>query len=115
MSKPKKAPWPPYLPADVNLADLGDARLAYLAARPELERRSRSNGWRVVGALTKRGIPRDIGHERTSDLLEAYAPAIEAAAESLSPADRVTLRRSGTLPDWFFDTVEAQRKAEGKT
>ncbi len=102
--------WPPYLPAHVSFADLSDERLAFLAAKPELDRRSRSTGWRVIGSTFARGIGRDIAREHAGLVMESYALAVDNAAGDLNVDERLNLRRSGELPAWFFDAVEACRK-----
>jgi hypothetical protein len=40
-----------------------------------------------------------------------YAFPVDTVAERLSKDEVVALRETGTLPDWFFDAVEAERKA----
>jgi hypothetical protein len=108
----KKAKWPPYLPADVTVADLGDDRLAWLAAEPEIERRSKGSGWSIAGALSG-AMGRDVVRDRQAQVRSTYAPAVEAAAARLTPDESSALRRTGTLPDWFFDAVEQQRSSNG--
>jgi len=39
---------------------------------------------------------------------------VDAVAERLSPGERRALRAEGVLPDWFFDAVEEERRAQRK-
>ena len=102
---------------------LTTSRLAWLAAQPELERRS-SPWWAVpLRILAGVGVDRrmtrsasELGREArgeaSSDKLASYAFPVDTVAGRLSPAEQVALRERGTLPDWFFDAVEDERKAD---
>jgi hypothetical protein len=96
---------------------LATGRLAWLAARPELERRS-SPWWAVpLRIITASGRP--IGTRFASELrsdvrrgrMAGYAFPVDTVAERLSKDEEMALRETGTLPGWFFDAVEAERKA----
>ena len=107
-----------------------DSRLAWEAAIPELARRSRkwwtvplriagaavpnrrANGGLAGGGST--GFAREIGQDASSGRLKDYAIPVDAVAERLSPGERRALRAEGVLPDWFFDAVEEERRAQRK-
>jgi len=90
--------------------------LAWRAAFPELRRRS-TPWWgtplRVLSARRQAGtrIARDLSTDVSGTRLRAYSIAVDAAAERLDQAETATLRQSGTLPAWFFDVVEEERRA----
>lgn len=107
---PKKAAgWVPNQP-------LATGVLAWRAAYPELRRRS-TPWWgtplRVLSARRQlgTGIAREMSSDATGTRMRAYSIAVDAAAERLDQEETATLRQSGTLPDWFFDAVEEERKA----
>lgn len=96
---------------------LTTGRLAWLAARPELERRS-SPWWAVpLRIITASGRPvgtrfaSELRSEVKSGRMARYAFPVDTVAGRLSKDEEVALRETGTLPDWFFDAVEAERKA----
>jgi hypothetical protein len=109
--------------------DLTIGRLAWLAAYPQLHRRS-SPWWaapfRVATASApptarygQTGVPSDRGNiepelasEALSDRMARYAEPVDRVAARLSTDEQTALRDTGTLPDWFFDAVETERKAE---
>ena len=97
---------------------LTTGRLAWLAARPELLKRSRP-WWttllRIIG--TSRGasgtgsaMARGLSSEINDDRLATYSVPVDRVAERLSFAEVAALREHGTLPDWFFDAVEEERE-----
>jgi len=47
--------------------------------------------------------------------MASYADPVDTAAARLSTDEQTALRDSGTLPDWFFDAVEKERKAERRS
>lgn len=110
--------------------DLTIGRLAWLAARRELHRRS-SPWWTVPfeivravapsgGGASRTGSPGDGGTpdfaaEATSDRMARYADPVDKVSERLSVDEQAALRDNGTLPDWFFDAVEKERKAERRS
>ncbi|MCA1710318.1 MAG: hypothetical protein LC789_01235 [Actinobacteria bacterium] len=99
--------WPPE--TGVTLA-----RLAFLAAKPQLQRRARpwwvrllriaevggtpGGGWRAEGG----GMDDEIASGRMS----SYAFACDRVVEHLSVDERQALRQSGVLPPWFLPQVE---------
>lgn len=111
MASIKKASWPPYLPADVSFRDLSDARLAWLAAEPEVDRRTRGHRWVAFSSVLGGGIARDLVRDRQEVLRTTYAPAVDAAATRMTATEMAALRAGGTLPEWFFDEVERHRGA----
>jgi hypothetical protein len=107
---------------------LADHRLAWLAMREHCERQARRRGvfdWLTIlfagryDALYEddfdparaygSGHNRDLLREGRNDTLMDYAVAVDLCTKRLSPAERTTLRTSGTLPDWFVDAVEQER------
>lgn len=96
---------------------LTTGRLAWLAAKPELERRS-SPWWavplRIATGRRRLGtrFANELGKEALSDNVASYAFPVDKVAGRLSPDEELALRESGTLPDWFFDAVEEERKAD---
>ena len=98
---------------------LTTGRLAWLAARPVLLKRSRP-WWttlvRILGSSSRGGsgtgsaIARDLSSEVIDDRLATYSVPVDRVAERLNPHEVATLREHGTLPDWFFDAVEEERK-----
>lgn len=95
------------------------SRLAWLAAYPELQRRS-SPWWgvplRIVTGrrLNATGIANQLGSEAKDDRMADYAFPVDTVAGRLSEDEEAALRKGGILPDWFFDAVEAERKIERK-
>ena len=59
------------------------------------------------------GIARDMVRDRQDLLRKTYAPAVDAAAARMTPAEVAALRTAGTLPNWFFDEVERHRAVPG--
>jgi hypothetical protein len=71
---------------------------------------------RIISAGARgRGVgPRfagELNSEVKSGRMARYAFPVEIVAGRLSKDEEVALRQTGTLPDWFFDAVEAERKA----
>lgn len=98
---------------------LSTGRLAWLAARPVLLRRS-TPWWtiplRILSASSVRsgprtGLARDVSSDFTSGRLASYSVPVDTVARRLSPTEAAALRERGTLPEWFFDAVENERKA----
>lgn len=101
---------------------LTTSRLAWLAARPVLVRRSRP-WWlvilRVISASNRSPEPSASGARLASDMasevvtgrMASYSVPIDRVAERLSPTEVAALRERGALPEWFFDAVEQERKA----
>lgn len=119
----RPASWEPNQP-------LTTQRLAWIVAYPELQRRS-SPWWAVplriitgLGGNTQpyRGGPafrplgtqfaNELGQDVKSDRMASYAFPVDTVARRLSQDEAAALRESGTLPDWFFDAVEEERKAD---
>lgn len=92
------------------------ARLAFLAAKPQLQRRARPWWVRLIrlgdvggarpgggpGAGSVDGMADEIGRERMS----SYAFACDRVVEHLSVEERQALRQTGVLPLWFLPQVE---------
>ncbi|HZP51994.1 MAG TPA: hypothetical protein VFB40_12540 [Actinocrinis sp.] len=98
---------------------LTTSRLAWLAARPVLLKRSRP-WWttllRILGSSGRgrsgvgSAMARDLSSEVVDDRLATYSVPVDRVSERLSPTEVATLREHGTLPDWFLDAVEEERK-----
>jgi hypothetical protein len=119
-SSTRPAQWPP-------IGDVTDERLAFLAAKPYLVRRSRP-WWlpffRIIEAgggsayVADRGMAkvggggvlyrRTITAEMRDDRMSEQVLACDTAAQSLSDEERVTLRRTGELPAWFFARIDEE-------
>lgn len=98
---------------------LAIGRLAWMAARPVLLQGS-TPWWalplRILGASSSRsrsgpGYARDLSSDATSCRLASYSVPVDTVAARLSPSEVAALRERGTLPEWFFDAVEEERKA----
>jgi hypothetical protein len=108
---PRRPPsWVPNQP-------LTTGRLAWLAAYPELQRRS--SPWWAVPLRIATGRKRlgtrfanELGQEAKGDRMASYAFPVDSVARRLSQDEVAALRESGTLPDWFFDAVEEERKED---
>jgi hypothetical protein len=50
-----------------------------------------------------------------SDRMARYAEPVDKVSARLSTDEQTALRDNGTLPDWFFDAVEKERKAERRS
>jgi hypothetical protein len=107
---------------------VGDARLAFLAARPFLLRRAKP-WWLSVfrlaevyggpntsrsgmlpdarGRVAQTGLTTD---EIRSDRLRPYVFACDRVADRLDAAERERLRAVGELPAWFLPAVETEAR-----
>jgi hypothetical protein len=96
---------------------LTDQRLAFLAVRPALEKRSRPAWSKVLGLVTGSGrthVWRDgmpvyggsVAGDVQSDRMQSYVLAADIVAQRLSEAERIELRKDGALPPWFLPAVE---------
>lgn len=106
-------------PVWVPNQDLATGRLAWLAASPVLHRRA-APWWtllfRLLGSTSRQsatgtGLARDVTTDVTSGRLASYSVPVDRVAARLSPTEVNALRERGTLPEWFFDAVEQERKA----
>jgi hypothetical protein len=99
--------------------NLTDERLAWLAVRDELQRRS-SRGFgqfllRLGGAMpgvqgngmsiTSRVSAPTGAREQRNARMVRYGIAVDDLSRRLSPDERTTLREHGTVPDWFLPLV----------
>ena len=50
-----------------------------------------------------------------SDRMARYTEPVDKVAARLSLDEQTALRGNGTLPDWFFDAVEKERKADRRS
>jgi len=57
--------------------------------------------------------PRSEAHDMASIKAQHYAFAVDDAAQELTPPERVVLRSTGQVPDWFIARVEELRRANG--
>jgi hypothetical protein len=92
---------------------LTDERLAWLAVRDHFSAKSRKRG--VLGVIvlvlaarrrSAGGMVNDEQRDAMSDRLGDYAFAVDDAARTLSKDERVRLRATGEVPDWFLADVE---------
>lgn len=93
---------------------LTDERLAWLAVRDHFGALSRKRG--VLGAIllvlasmrrrSAGGMVNDEQRDAMSDKLGDYGFAVDDAARTLSRDERVRLRATGEVPDWFIADVE---------
>jgi hypothetical protein len=96
-----------------------DGRLAWLAVRDQLFNRARPAS--LLARLLRRGR-RSSRIRRNAKLLDAegwvaadvgdkmgdYALAVDEVASHLSAQERLRLRETGTVPEWFLDAVEQE-------
>ncbi|MEV0732569.1 hypothetical protein [Polymorphospora sp. NPDC050346] len=107
---------------------LTDERLAWLAVRAEVARRSKRRGilgW--IDALTHRDslqnlaysgpdsgrvtvVSDDERHERMNDTMADYAGAVDEVARRMTQEQRRMLRATGAVPAGFMDEVEKERR-----
>lgn len=92
------------------MAKVRDERLAWLAVRDQLNRRSRRRSvlGRLLGNLTPTGtgFGTDLTRGSVKSRMMRYSFAVEDVAQRLSPQERQVLRATGEVPDWFLDAVE---------
>jgi hypothetical protein len=88
---------------------LSDERLAWLAARDHCRTRAESHSpifWLFIvlsfgrAAWTRRA--------QTEDKMNDYAFVVDDLARRLSPDERMRLRATGKLPDWFLPAVDVE-------
>jgi hypothetical protein len=88
-----------------------DERLAWLAVRDELARRSRRGPFtflrRVFGNLapTGTGLGTDVTVPSRNRRMRRYSFAVHDVAQRLDAREREALRTTGRVPDWFLDAV----------
>jgi hypothetical protein len=103
---------------------LNDDRLCWLALQDHIEKQSRrlgflgwfsalagagsrgSGGGRRVGGAAAAGLAADLRREAGSDKRLDYAVAVDAASEQLTHEERLHLRATGEVPDWFAADVD---------
>jgi len=56
------------------------------------------------GVMAKRTITSELRDDRMAN----EVIACDTAAQSLSPAERATLRQTGQLPTWFFPRIDQE-------
>jgi len=88
-----------------------DERLAWLAVRDELARRSRRRPLtflrRILGNLapTSKGFGQDATAPVAGRRMRRWSVAVFDVAQRLNPGEREVLRATGRVPDWFLDAV----------
>ena len=105
------------------IASATDERLAWLAMRDYVSKRTQpSILMRIVGAGStladgyyndRVSLPRSEAHEMASTKQQQYAFAVDDAARELTSQERVVLRSTGHVPDWFIARVEELRHTNG--
>jgi hypothetical protein len=89
-----------------------DERLAWLAVRDRLARRSQRlgvMGW--VAMVSTFGFAKHGTRQVPANRMKAYSVAVDRAAEFLTPEERAVLRSAGTVPTWFLPEVERLARA----
>lgn len=101
-------------------AKVRDERLAWLAVRDELARRSRNRPLtfvrRIFGNLapTTKGFGHDTTAPVTSRRMRRWSVAVHEVAQRLDAGEREVLRATGRVPDWFLDAIgERYRQLRG--
>src|SRR3954469_13551755 len=108
MAKPRRRTWPP---SGLDPWQTSIDYLAYVAAKPELERRARSGRtllMRIAGSGGTLVHGSQEWRQAASDKLRSYVVACYAVAQRFTGEDRNVLCLSGALPRSFFDDVEAE-------
>jgi len=88
-----------------------DERLAWLAVRDELSRRSRRGPVtfvrRVFGNMTPtgQGLGADLTVPAANRRMRRYSVAVHDVAQRLDAGEREVLRTTGRVPDWFLGAV----------
>lgn len=97
---------------------LNEDRLCWLAVRDQLGKQSRRPG--VFGWITILGSARgrssaalggSARRDAASDRMADFAIAVDEASNGLSHEERLHLRSTGEVPDWFL--ADVQRRAVG--
>ncbi|GIH16940.1 hypothetical protein [Rugosimonospora africana] len=92
------------------MAKVRDERLAWLAVRDRLNRRSRRRSvlGRLFGNLTPTGtgFGTDLSRGSVKSRMMRYSFAVDDVAQRLTPEERQALRATGQVPDWFLGAVE---------
>jgi len=105
------------MPTGKVVPKLTDERLCWLAMRDYVDEKSRKVGlFRLFTYLGsgRRGGTRagsDMRREQTSGVKIDYALAVDQAADKLSYDERLHLRATGEVPDWFVEDVERRLPA----
>lgn len=103
-----------------TVPQLNDDRLCWLAMRDHIDKHSRKLGfWGVLsafagaggasrggGARGAAGLGGDMRRESMSGKKLDYALAVDAASEQLTHEERLHLRATGEVPDWFAADVD---------
>jgi len=92
----------------VTTPRLSDERLAWLAVRDDLRKRSKSGSYLIIilRILLLRPPARvDPDQDATSKRMRRYAVVVDDLSRQLSKDDRATLRATGRLPEWFLPKV----------
>ncbi len=86
---------------------LTDERLAWLAVRDEVQELCKPAAvvriLRVI--IRRRAVDRGIQNEITDDKMRVYAIAVDELSRRLTREDRLVLRSTGKVPEWFMPTV----------
>jgi hypothetical protein len=98
-----------------------DERLAWLAVRDELARRSRDRPLtflrRIFGnmAPTAKGFGTDATAPVTSRRMRRWSFAVYDVAQRLDAREREVLRTTGRVPDWFLGAVRQRYRQLRRT
>jgi hypothetical protein len=102
-------------------AKVRDERLAWLAVRDELARRSRNRPLtflrRIFGNMspTSKGFGVDTTAPATSRRMRRWSFAVHDVAQRLDTQERHVLRTTGQVPDWFMDAVRQRYRQLRRT
>jgi hypothetical protein len=105
----------------MSVPKLRDERLAWLAVRDELSRRSRSRlatffafigagGVRLGGIRGRTRLAGELHDERITGKMMRYSVAVDRVSRRLSRDERLHLRDTGRVPAWFMERVIAEEK-----
>ena len=99
-----------------HVPHVNDDRLCWLAIRDELGKSSRRLGvfgWITVLGGGRGGSGAALGgsarRDAASDRMADFAIAVDEASNQLSHEERLHLRSTGDVPDWFL--ADVQRRA----
>ncbi|WP_042433207.1 hypothetical protein [Streptacidiphilus anmyonensis] len=100
-----------------SVPKLNDDRLCWLAVRDHVDKHTRKLGligWLgVLGSQRGRGSARLGGNMRRDEMSDQkmdYAFAVDQASENLTHEERLHLRATGLVPDWFLADIDRRAK-----
>lgn len=107
------------VPGWVVRENIRNERLAWIAAKPRVEKLNR-RWWHTLFAMTRSaGIDENGLHAEASDReavderVQRSAFVVDELAARFSPEEREVLRTTGRLPDWFWGAYDAKARGQG--